>query len=259
MTSEKKRHLPQPKSKKAECSNCGGERNCWIRTRFLQQGGDNDFSWQVTWLTLECQGCEHVFVQTISTNSEAYENYYEPDGSSNYHVIETLSYWPAISKRNRPEWMSEAGIDAENVEDLDKSLLELYGALDNDLHMLAAIGIRTSFDIASRLLDIDPELSFIKKLETLVTTARISTLDFSRINVLVIAGSASAHRGWIPTAEELKSMMEILEHFIFITFVEPARRTRLDARALELQARIPHRKAAKAKPIARNVARIIQK
>jgi hypothetical protein len=67
-----------------------------------------------------------------------------------------------MSPVKKPEWMSEAGKDTVD-SDLDASLVELYGALDNDLNMLAAIGIRTSFDIAAGLLGIDQEMPFKKR------------------------------------------------------------------------------------------------
>ena len=130
--------------RKAECSQCGGLRNCDIVGQHDERVGDDDFQWHTAWYLLQCRGCHHVFVQTVSTNSEDYENDYGPDGETLTEYNETVKYWPALSKRKRPEWMSEAGIDADNVAALDEALAELYGALNNDLNMLAAIGIRTS-------------------------------------------------------------------------------------------------------------------
>jgi len=62
---------PAETVRKAECSECGGPRNCEIRGRYDDRYDDDDsgFSGNVTWYILECRGCEHVFVQTVSTNS----------------------------------------------------------------------------------------------------------------------------------------------------------------------------------------------
>ena len=68
--------------RKAFCSNCGGERNCEVRGRHLQRGGDDDFQWHKDWYILECRGCEHVFALTVSSNSEEYRNDYGPDGET---------------------------------------------------------------------------------------------------------------------------------------------------------------------------------
>jgi hypothetical protein len=44
-----------------------------------------------------------VFVQTVSTNSEDYDNYYEEDGSTGTTYNETIKYWPPLSTWRKPE------------------------------------------------------------------------------------------------------------------------------------------------------------
>lgn len=221
----------------AECSSCGGRRNCKVHGHFEAKGGDGHYDWWEHWRILQCMGCDYVFVQKISANSEDYSR----DEDGEIELDETVTYWPALAKRKRPEWMSAFGIDASGVEKLDQALVELYGALDNDLVMLAAIGIRTSFDVASEILGIDPNVSFKAKLDALVNEGHIGKADRSRIEALVDAGSASAHRGWKPTPQDLGIMTEILEHFIHDAFVAPSRKARLDARAAKMKATVPPR------------------
>jgi hypothetical protein len=50
---------------------------------------------------------------------------------------------------------------------------DVYIALNNDLGVLAAIGMRTVFDSASELLSIDPNLSLEKKLNALESQGKI--------------------------------------------------------------------------------------
>jgi hypothetical protein len=234
--------------RKAECSQCGGIRNCDIRGEHLVRYGDEQFSANTHWYILECRGCENVFVQTASINSEDYDDFYEDDGSPGTTYNETMRYWPALSKRRKPEWMSEYGIDAENVGALDAAMIELYGALDNDLRMLSAIGIRTAFDIASELLGIDGQMAFDKKLDALVSSGRIGVVDKDRLEMVVDAGSASAHRGWRPTPNDLGIMMDVLEHFVHQSFVAPARRAKLDAEAAKVKKTVPPRAPRSKKP-----------
>jgi hypothetical protein len=183
------------KMRMAECSECGGMRNCDICGEQAVSYDDSNYQAETLWYILKCRGCDHVFVQTVSTNSEDYENYYEEDGSTGIMHNETIRYWPALSKRKRPEWKLDYGIDAEDVDTLNVPMRELYGALDNDLRMLAAIGIRTAYDIASELLGIDSSLRFEQKLDALVTSERIGVVDKDRLEMVIDAGSASAHRG----------------------------------------------------------------
>jgi hypothetical protein len=237
-----------PEFRKAECSQCGGIRNCHIRGEHGASYKDGQFSGNTYWYILECRGCENVFVQTVSTNSEDYDNFYEEDGSTGTTYNETLRFWPALSKRRKPEWMSEYGIDAENVDALDVVMIELYGALDNDLRMLSAIGIRTAYDIASELLGIDGQMTFDKKLDALVRSGRIGMADKNRLEMVVDAGSASAHRGWRPTPNDLGIMMDVLEHFVHQSFVAPAQSAKLDAEAAKIKKTVPLRPPRSKKP-----------
>lgn len=242
---------PDVKIKKAECSACGGVRNCDVLGHFEQRGGDDYIDWCTDWYILKCAGCEYAFVQTVSTNSEEYDNYYDEAGDPVTEYVETIRYWPARSKRPQPEWLGLVTVEGADASTLMSALAELYTALNNDLFMLAGIGIRTSFDAASELLGIDPEKTFREKLNALVEGGHIGKFDLARLEALVDAGSASAHRGWKPTAEDLDTMMELLEHFLHEAFVTPERRRRLDAKAAAVKGKVPARKkGAKAKPSA---------
>ncbi len=226
--------------KKAKCANCKGDRNCDIRGKFDDGYSDDVISGNTRWLILQCRGCETVFVQTVSTNSEDYDYVDGSSGEPAMEYNEIISYWPAILRRERPQWF-EHGIEAENVSSLSEVMTELYVALEKDLAILSAIGIRTSFDVASGLLGVEESLPFSKKLEQLVSLGKIGASDSERLAALVDAGSASAHRGWSAKSEDLSTMVEILEHFVFDAFVHPYRAKKLDEQASKLRARVPAR------------------
>lgn len=223
---------------KAKCSNCGGERNCHVIGHIQQKGDDEDFHWWIDWRLLQCKGCEYVFFQKATSDSESYvpagvfqgEVYYEHDYA--YH------YWPAIAKRKRPEWMHYNGKNSLIDTDLDEVLDELYSALDNDLRMLSVIAVRTAFDVASTILGGEAH-QFKDKLDALVEKGHIRIIDRDNISSIVDAGNASAHRGWRATAEELDILMDILEGFIYSAFVEPTKRKQLEERAAKMRAGVP--------------------
>ncbi|WP_353035168.1 DUF4145 domain-containing protein [Mesorhizobium sp. M1328] len=58
-------------------------------------------------------------------------------------------------------------IEHDKSADLEACLFQIYKALDHDLNILAAIGIRSAFDVASEVLGIDPEQAFEAKLKTM--------------------------------------------------------------------------------------------
>jgi Domain of unknown function (DUF4145) len=146
--------------------------------------------------------------------------------------------------------MSEYGIDADGVDGLDSALRELYGVLNNDLSMLAAIGIRTCFDIASELLKVDPALTFAEKLDALVDAKHIRQLDRQRLETAVEVGNATVHRGWKPKAGDLDKMATVLEDFVFDAFVQPHRRKRLDEEAAKVRGTVPPKPTRKKKAAA---------
>jgi hypothetical protein len=241
MTTEKPESA---KTKKAHCSTCAGQRNCDVLGHHGESGGDGFLDWHRDWNILRCRGCEHIFVQTVSTNSEDYDHYFDEYGQEAIQHHETVAYWPALSRRAIPDWVDRIGAFDEEKLPLKAALDELYGALENDLNTLASIGIRTTFDIASELLGVDPGLSFVKKLDKLVELGHIGLVDRERLAALVDAGSASAHRGWKPSQEDISIMAEVLEHFIHAAIVAPEDRKLLDQRAALIRKKVPARKAA---------------
>lgn len=231
---------------KAYCSNCGGQRNCEIKGHHAERGEDADgaYEWHTDWYLLVCCGCEHVFAQSVSTNSEEYYQEYDRNGDVITIHDEVIKSWPARAKRPRPDWFQHGTVETslENTHALDASLSELYGALDHDLNVLAAIGVRTSFDIAAEILGVDPDKIFRKKLDEMVAKNLIRDIEREHLDILVDAGSASAHRGWKPSLDDLNTLMETLESFIYSAFVLPAKREAAAAEIAKVKAKVPRKK-----------------
>lgn len=228
---------------KVFCSKCGGERNCEIRGHHPERGGDGHYDWHVDWYLLTCRGCDHIFAQTVATNSEDYYQGYEENGETYTHHIETIETWPARSKRETPEWFEHSTVetDLENISALNASLKELYRALNADLMVLSSIAIRTSFDIAAEVLGIHPSLDFKDKVEALVAGGHIMEAEKGSVEILVDAGSASAHRGWKPQAGDVEALMTALEEFIYNSVVLPARKRAQVQKLAEVGAKVPKR------------------
>lgn len=229
-----------PKPLKAHCSRCGGDRNCTLHGQYIERGGDENYDWSAAWRILQCMGCEYIFFQRASTDSESYFPVESFNGEYHYEYEYTFDYWPSLSKRKRPEWLDYQKRQSVIDEKLKDALDELYTALDNGLNILSAIAIRMAFDVASDLLGIK-DGTFNNKLAELVKKGHIGEVDRGRIAILIDAGSASAHRGWKPKIDELDLMMDILEHFVHHAFVAPAERRISDEKAAKMRALVPER------------------
>jgi Domain of unknown function (DUF4145) len=205
---------------RGHCPACGPQRKADItgEHRHAYSIGLDDIRGSVIHRILKCRGCDGIYFQRIESNSEDYDHVQV--GPDEWEVVynENVQHWPRPSKRRRPDWfVNHLGSPLDS--NLNSLLLEVYTALDNDLGVLAAIGIRTVFDRASELLDIDPSEGFAKKLTALENTGKIGRAEREILDVLTNAGNAAAHRGWRPEQDALQTMMDIIEAFIYRSFV----------------------------------------
>ena len=211
--------LLESKIIRGHCPNCGSGRKAYVRCEHVVHSTDEDdgISASDTGMVLECCGCERIYFrrdfwisewETIGNHPITGEPRLESG-------VETV-YWPAPVSRQRPDWLDKI---EEAERHLGKLLEEMYAALDNDLRVLAAIAARTVFDRASELLGVDPAMGFEEKLDKLSYDGKISFDEGKILQVLVDAGSAAAHRGWRPKADELSTMVDVVESFLHRSFV----------------------------------------
>ena len=225
---------------RGHCPNCDADRNAEVLAEdTFEEELDPRGVWvKSTYSILRCLGCDRGFIRRAELCSED-EGDYDVDAHTEETSItlnERVAYWPSITStsrttRRRPDWLSfnprdpldpfdplELGL-AFVYPELATLLSELYAALDNNLQILSAIGIRTVFDCASELLGCNPNQSFPEKLKELTAGNKISGEEKEILSILTDAGSAAAHRGWKPTQDDINSLMDALEHFLHRTFV----------------------------------------
>lgn len=194
----------------------------------------HDFASEAYYKILECRGCGQYYFKSSSSNSEDYNYYFDEEtGAEAREDIETIQYWPPAAKRRPPEWVDDIYFEDRVLGSL---LNVVYTALSNNLGVLAAIGMRTVFDRASKLLRIDHEKTFQQKLNDLKSCDHITNKDVKILNALIDAGSAAAHRGWQPKPKQLDDMMKILESFLHRAFL-------LEEIGFELNKEVPKRRS----------------
>ena len=224
----------KPERIKADCPECGPNRWANVVANFARRQDDDESG---TWLhtdfrILQCPACEAVYFQRDSVFSEDEYYYNHPiTGEVEGDYRHTIEQWPSrqISRRERPGWVEKlAFVDT----DLMLLIESVYKALEGELDVLTAIGIRTVFDRASELLEIDPAKSFNEKLDDLLSSGKIGRDERDILDILTDAGSAAAHRGWRPTSEELDTMLSSIEGFLQRNFV-------LGDAVKKLKARVP--------------------
>lgn len=228
-------------STKAHCPRCNGERNCAIHGALNVPwewnddrnavNGENDHK------LLRCLGCEMVFYQLTSWDSEDWDGDYTPTGEFELKPVVRVETHPAPERKSaRPDW-------AWTLSEIDPPLAaimdEIYRAREAGGVILPAVGLRTAFDRVTGFLKIDPALTFEEKLK-LVRASYVGEDEAAVLQVVIEAGNAAAHRGWVPAAAEFEKLLTVLEHFIHRAVV-----TR--KAALDVARSIPPRPARKQK------------
>ncbi|MEO5350319.1 MAG: DUF4145 domain-containing protein [Magnetococcus sp. YQC-3] len=144
-------------------------------------------------------------------------------------------YFPPRVSRHKPVWMNSFDFPVEFSGLLD----EIYVALHADSRRLSMMGVRALIDAVIRH-SVGDQANFSMGLDSLVENRLISERNREIIAAAVEAGNASAHRGYIPTSDDLNIVIEIVEHLIHNEL--------LAKQAEKLKSTTPSRKqAAKAK------------
>jgi Domain of unknown function (DUF4145) len=229
-----------PRETAGHCPQCGPDRMAIISSQHVERWQDNSVSGSETYNILTCRGCGAIYYQRLSECSEDRDYAYGEHGETLSFARPKISYWPAPVIRPTPPWV-EGLADAV----LRNVLQEVYGALNADHRTLAAVGARTVLDRAMTLLQAPEGDTFEGKLKHLVQQQIISQHDRDILGALTDAGSASAHRGWRPTPEQLITIMEGVENFLHRMFVVGAAATAMKA---QVPPRPPRNKAPKSTP-----------
>jgi hypothetical protein len=148
---------------KGHCPSCGPGRLADVSAIVIKHFEDHPALYgQKRHRILTCRGCGEIYHQKGVTFSETCEMRLNPEtGEYEEYYPERLMHWPSPSKRDQPVWKYQ--LDTSLVDLLD----EVYGALDNDTRVLAALGMRMAVDRAAQLLRVDHALRFTEKLARL--------------------------------------------------------------------------------------------
>ena len=198
------------KIRQGHCPKCGAGRNANVIGSAREQWDDEMLvskteSYEIygyeTYRLLKCCGCNTIYIQREEWFSEGDDA--------------TITHWPSPARQQRPNWLYELNDSA-----LRCLLEEVYGALDADYRVLAAIGARTVLDRTMVLNGAKESSRFPQKLAELQEKNVISEHEKVLLEPLIKAGNAAAHQAWKPTPDQLNTIMSVIEGFVHRTLVQ---------------------------------------
>jgi hypothetical protein len=193
----------------AHCNRCLRDTNHDLIARDVETYNVNEMYGETEYEMMKCRGCNGVTFRRRSWFSDDTDEEGRPKIRENY-------YPPAIS-RQKPEWLKLWWYDHTHSE-IGPLLNEIYAALHSDLRRLAGMGIRAVIDVV--LVETVGDVgTFSEKLSAFMGKGYISEKQRKLIDSIIDAGSASAHRGYDPSAEDLNTLLDVTENLIETIYV----------------------------------------
>jgi len=182
---------------------------------------------------IECCGCEHLaFVKR--THFSEHEDYKHNPITGEEQIVPLWdeSIYPPVTYRSPPPWFDD--LPDLTLRDISQ---EIYKSLQSESLYLATFGSRTLMDRLI-VLTVGDQGAIDKGLGALVSEGKISPHERSTLQPVLQAGHAAAHRGWAPTQDQFKMILDTVEGLIHRLLVLPKL-------AEELEEAVPVRGGAK--------------
>lgn len=122
-----------------------------------------------------------------------------------------------------PDWLTKLPDTAQVL------MREVHLAMGAELYALSAMGIRAVVDVISVDLLAGDAGSFSAKVDGLAKAGHLSPSQHNALNVVVDAGNAAAHRGFVPTRDAAQAMLDALEVVLKTAYVLPGAAQSLQA------------------------------
>ena len=219
----------------AHCNKCGQPTKHDVITAerkegtYEEHGGQEEDveHWHEVYEMLKCRGCETVKLRHTQQWSED-------------TPATTVFYPPAIARRE-PPWVNHELFELFSnvtVPALTCALMrEVYIAVQNDMHRLAAIGIRAAIE-SVMIEKVGDQGSFKANMDALQKAGYVSVRQRGNLDSILGAGDAAIHRGYDPSCSDINIVLDIAESLIAEVYLH-------DHRANELDKNVPKRPSRK--------------
>jgi hypothetical protein len=188
----------------ANCNRCGRSTNHDILAAQHQQRIDEEDRSKVneSYEMLKCRGCDNVTMRHTRLG-----------GTGDPYIV----YYPPPIARRAPLWVSDHFFSLRSAADVPEEICdlmrEIYTALQNASHRLAAMGIRAVLE--RMMIDrVGDRGNFKATMDAFQEAGYPSLRQAGILETVLEAGHAATHRGWIPTSQQILDLLDITESII---------------------------------------------
>lgn len=211
-----------PRIVREHCNSCLGWKNHLVvheeRTGWTEEVDDRagiHIEGGHIWTMYRCLGCDDVRMKHANWFSEDVDH----EGNVNVHH----EWYPPSIMRQKPPWMRSILPFNVKLAEIAPLTLEIYGALAIGAHRVATMGIRA---LAERgMVDLVGEKGTFKKtIRAFLDAGYVAPFRAEMFeNTLIEAGHAAMHRNFSPSADDVNTLLDILEGVLNTVHYEPMR------------------------------------
>lgn len=205
---------------KNECRVCKRETNHIVKVIETKLYSSDDFSYNDDYAIVQCMGCDSLSFRNEYVTSES--GYEDEDGF--YNEGASIKIYPPMlngHKRLDDAWLLPYSIQLMYNESIE--------ALQSGCKVLAGAGFRAIIEA----ICLDKQITgrdLETKINNLVKNDLITKSERDRLHSIRFMGNDSIHEMKIPSDEQLKLVLYIVEHLISnIYLIDPAARQKLES------------------------------
>jgi uncharacterized protein DUF4145 len=223
---------------RSHCNQCGGRTSHDLLhsqsvDHVYGSGEDLEFVTRNEFQLLRCRGCEWV--------SMRHTEWFGGAGSES-----RVGHYPPLISRKKAQWIFQSWASG-TIPGVTHSLLdEIYRALHTGSHRLAAMGVRSLIENVM-IEKVGDHGGFTRNLSAFHSQAWISQKQQETLARIIDAGHAVTHRNFVPSVEDLNTLMDIAEVLIAGIYVHPPNGVALSNKVPRRQPR-PQWKAGPSSP-----------
>lgn len=200
------------------CNGCRQKTKHFVRANHVTtEHGDRDgTSFTQEMAIVECCGCENLAFSKRTHFSEHVDLGYHPEtGDPQIFPLWDEAIYPPVTYRPPPPWFDD--LPDPTLVQISQ---EIYKSLQSESLYLATFGSRTLIDRLI-VLTVGDQRTFENGLTALIDEGKISMQERDILKPVIQAGHAAAHRGWVPTQDQFKTMLDTVEGLIHRLLVLP--------------------------------------